>query len=293
MTHLADGPGQAGNFLGLEEPFSNYKNAKVCILPVPFEASTSFGHGTAGGPAALIEASRNIEGYDVETEAEIFEIGIHTLPACIAESAKETLDCLQDKVKELLQDEKFVISLGGEHTISAAPIRATAEHFGEISVLQFDAHTDLRSAYQGNPLSHASVMARVRECPHVKNIVAVGIRAMDKSEWQNADPADIFFDHQIAENPGWIDSVLQRLSDKVYISFDIDVFDASFMPATGTPEPGGLGWFQALNMLKRVCQEREVVGFDLVELMPLKNFSAPDFIAAKLVYKFLNYRFGL
>ncbi|MCB0352308.1 MAG: agmatinase [Bdellovibrionales bacterium] len=284
-----EGPGEAGNFLGIP---CELAEARVCILPAPLEASTSFGKGTALGPQALIEASRNVELFDCETEKEVFSIGIHTSSPVLSDTPEGFMLSLENRVAELLKQEKFVVTLGGEHTVSAAPIRACAEHFGKISVLQFDAHTDLRLAYEGNPLSHASVMARAKECPRVQNVVAVGIRAMDKSEFDGSIREDIFFDHEIQADPEWIPHVLERLSDRVYVTFDIDVFDAGFMPSTGTPEPGGLSWFHALALLREVSKKRDVVGFDLVELMPLSGFSAPNFVAAKLVYKFLNYRFG-
>ncbi|MCB0329098.1 MAG: agmatinase [Bdellovibrionales bacterium] len=291
-SFLLEGAGVHGSFLGLPEELSGYENARVCILPVPFEASTSFGHGTAKGPEALIESSRNLEGYDVETGIEVFQVGIHTAPAIIADTAEVMLDQVERGVAKILADGKFPVVLGGEHTISAAPIRSVAAVHPGLSVLQFDAHADLRDEYEGNKHSHASVMARARECSDVKNIVAVGIRSVAKKEAAAIVREDTFFDHEIAAQTDWVERVIQRLSDKVYITFDIDAFSSSIMPATGTPEPGGVDWFQALSLLREVCRRKQVVGFDLVELMPLEGLEAPNFTAAKLLYKFLNYRFS-
>ncbi|MCB0332899.1 MAG: agmatinase [Bdellovibrionales bacterium] len=292
MKKLPDGPGAAGSFLGLEGELACFETAEVCIIPAPFEASTSFGHGTSNGPAALIEASRNIEGYDVETQCEVFNVGIHTTAPLEGDSPQDFLNRLEKETERIVQAGKFPVILGGEHTITAAPIRALARFHEEFSILQFDAHTDLRDEYEGNPLSHACVMARAKECPKVRNVVAVGIRAMDISERENSIGEDLFFDHVIESHPAWIDAVIERLAPKVYITFDLDVFDTATMPSTGTPEPGGMGWFACMRLLQRVCREREVIGFDVVELMPLSMFKAPDFLAAKVVYKFLNYRFA-
>ena len=290
---LPDGQGIHGRFLGLPDQFHSYETASISIVQCPFEGSTSYGQGTSHGPSALIEASRSIEGYDVETESELFRSGIHTMEPLLFSSASEMTAGLYKEVQQLLQDNKFPVVIGGEHTISQAPIRACAEQYGKLSVLQFDAHTDLRAAYEGNPFSHASVMARVREIDEVENICAVGIRAVDISEAKVLVREDVFFDHELQHDSNWVERVLSRLGQKVYISFDIDAFNSATMPATGTPEPGGIDWFQALALLKAVCRSREVVGFDLVELMPLDGFFATDFLAAKLIYKFLNYRFKL
>lgn len=284
-----NGPGVEGQFLGLPERYSAYETAQICILPVPFEASTSYQSGTARGPAALIEASVQLEGYDVETGKEAFRKGIHTFPPLQSLGAEEMIDQVQQVVRTVINDGKFPCVIGGEHSISQAPISAVAEAVGKISVLQLDAHTDLREAYEGSRFSHASVMARVKENTAVDNVVAVGIRAMAAEELKNADLENIFFDHYIQKNEDWQEQVLSRLTESVYISCDIDVLGCGLMPATGTPEPGGLDWFQLISILKLVCQKRKIVGFDLVELMPLEGLKAPDFLAAKLLYKFINY----
>lgn len=286
-TNPPDGAGAEGCFLGLSEPFSAYETALFAIVPVPFGASTSYQSGTDKGSAALLDASRYVEFFDVETELEAFRVGINTMEPVLQKTAPEMLSELANRIAAVRSDGKIPITLGGEHTISYAPIEACARE-GKLSVLQFDAHADLREAYEGNVYSHASVMARAKTLPGVQNIVGVGLRALDRSEFESAERQDLFFDHEL-QTPQWEDRVLNRLGERVYISFDLDVFCGSLMPSTGTPEPGGITWFQALSMLKKVCAEREVVGFDVVELMPIENLQAPDFLAAKLTYKIINY----
>ena len=289
-NRLEDGTGVAGNFLGLET--CRDIPPKVAILPVAFEHSTSYQTGTAGGPEAIIEASRNIEGFDVELKLEPYRIGIETLPVQRPGSSADMLESVSALTAEQTAAGRFVITLGGEHSISLAAIQGVTEREEEISVLQFDAHTDLREAYEGDRYSHASVMARVKELPQVSNVVAVGIRAMDKSEYDSCVKENIFFDHQLQENNNSVEEIISRLGERVYISFDVDVFNSALMPSTGTPEPGGIDWFTAIALLKAVAKQRTVIGFDLMELMPIDGLLAPNFLAAKLVYKYIGYQFS-
>ncbi|MDP1835838.1 MAG: agmatinase [Chlamydiales bacterium] len=288
---IGQGHGLAGRYAGLPEEYSTEASAKIVILPVPFDKTTTYQQGTDKGPDALIEASRNLELYDIETQSEVYLEGIFTAPAVQQEASEKMLDELYRRTKGYLEQGKFVATLGGEHSISYAPIRAHAEHFGSLTVLQFDAHADLQDAYEGNPLSHASVMARVKERKDVTKIVSVGIRSMSSEELPNLDEDNTFFAHQLDDNPNWMDQVLERLSGNIYITFDLDAFDSSLMASTGTPEPGGLFWNQALKLLKRVAKEKHIVGFDVVELCPKEDNPAPDYLAAKLVYKMLSYKF--
>lgn len=289
---VGEGHGCPNRYGGLPDAFSG-EDAKIVIQSVPFDKTTTYQKGTDKGPAALIEASRNLELYDVETDAEVYLCGIQTAPPIVCETSEEMLQTLYQNTSSYLQQGKFVVTLGGEHSISAAPIQAHADYFGEISVLQFDAHADLQDAYEGNPLSHASVMARVKEIPNVKKVVSVGIRSMSSNEKKNLDRLGTFFAHEILHHDDWMDSVLAQLSERVYITFDLDVFDSSIMPSTGTPEPGGLDWRQVTRLLKRVAVTKNVIGFDVVELLPNPHNLAPDFLAAKLVYKMLTYQFHL
>lgn len=289
------------NFLGLDEAASDFERARAVILPVPYEATTSFGGGTAGGPAAILEASRYIELYDQELDAEPYEAGVATLPALEltgagpAEAVAE-LRAAYDRVLDAARD-KFVVTLGGEHSITSAPVLAWADRLAgkggrPLTVLQIDAHTDLRPEYEGSPYSHASVMHRVQDRV---NIVAVGIRALTREERELARRSDhihLFFADDIREGDAWIDDVLARLTPDVYITFDVDGLDPSLVPSTGTPEPGGLSWYPTLKLLRRVFRERSVVAADVVELAPIPGFAAPDFLVAKLVYKMIGYRFA-
>jgi agmatinase len=288
------------NFLGLDEEASDFEQAQVVILPVPYEATTSFGGGTGGGPAAIIEASRYIELYDQELDAEPYEVGIATLPALSLtgagpEAALGELRAAYDGVLDAAPG-KFVIALGGEHSISSAPILAWAERLRKegrrLSVLQVDAHTDLRPEYEGSPYSHASVMARVKD---EVEIVAVGIRAITADEMRlvrKSDNIHVFLADDIHAGDDWMDDVLGRLGDDVYITFDVDGFDPSLVPSTGTPEPGGLQWYPVMKLLRRVFAQRTVHGVDVVELAPLPGHPASDFLVAKLVYKMIGYRFA-
>lgn len=238
----------------------------------------------------MIEASRNLELYDIETDYEVYLQGIYTAGPVCAETSLAMLSETEKRTKELIKNGKFVVTLGGEHSISYAPIKAHTEHFGPLTVLQFDAHADLQPAYEGNPWSHASAMARVKELPNVAKIVSVGIRSMSSEELPLLDAPNTFFAHRL-EGDGWIEEVVSRLTENVYITFDLDAFDASLMPSTGTPEPGGLFWNPTMKLLRRVMEERNVVGCDVVELLPNPGNVAPDYLAAKLIYKILSYRF--
>lgn len=286
------------NFLGLDERANAFDTAKVVILPVPYESTTSWGGGTSGGPAAILEASRYIELYDHELDVEPYEVGIATLPALslTGAGAAAAIAELRDAYDRLVDamPGRFIIALGGEHSISSAPILSWAEREPRqrLTVLQLDAHTDLRPDYEGTPYSHASVMARVAE--HV-DLVAVGIRALTREEREVARASDrihVFFADDIHGSEVWIDNVMSRLGERVYISFDVDCFDPSLVPSTGTPEPGGLQWYPVVKLLRRVFQERDVVAADVVELSPILGLTAPDFLVAKLVYKMIGYRFG-
>ena len=286
------------NFLGLEEG-ADWDAADVVILPVPYEATVSYQGGAKRGPQAIVEASRYIEIYDQELDAEPAEVGVSTLPALHLtgagpQAAITELRRAYDAVLEAAGD-RLVIALGGEHSISSAPILAHAERLrrdggGRLSVLQFDAHSDLRLEYEGSPYSHAAVMAR---CMDDTDIVSVGIRALTTEERQlirERDSLTTIFAEEMWDNDAWIDRAMQALGDTVYITFDVDYFDPSLIPATGTPEPGGPAWYPTLKLLRRVFTEKRVVGVDVVELAPLAGNAAPDFTVAKLIYKMIGYR---
>jgi agmatinase len=287
------------NFLGLEGEAGSWEAAGVVVLPIPYEASVSYQGGTKLGPAAIVEASRYIELYDQELDTEPGPaVGVCTLPALHLssagpETAVRELREAYDAILEAAGD-RLVIGLGGEHSISSAPILAHVARLGEgerLSVLQFDAHGDLRPEYEGSPYSHAAVMAR---CIDDAELVQVGIRAITSEERQlirerEGSITTIFAD-EMWRDDAWIDRAMQALGDTVYITFDVDYFDPSLMPATGTPEPGGPAWYPTMQLLRRVFTEKKVVGVDVVELAPMGGNTAPDFVAAKLVYKMIGYR---
>lgn len=289
--------GEKDNFLGIDEKYSNFNDSKIAILSVPYEKTTSYGKGTANGPSAILRASHYVEFFDEETEKEVcFENGIVTLkPLNFKQlSAKRTVDLIYNSVKSLIESGKFVVTLGGEHSISTAPIKAHFDSFQDLSILHFDAHSDLRDEYEGSKYSHASFAARVTE--FTTKITQVGIRAQSKEEFEFIKDHGIltFYAHELrTEGLSWqmMDSIVNTLDKNVYITFDVDYFDPSIMPSTGTPEPNGFYWHETMQLLNRVCRERNLVGFDVVELAPRKDFSFPDFLTAKLIYKILNYRF--
>lgn len=288
---IGQGHGIAGRFGGLPDPYGSEEFAKIVLLPVPFDLTTTYQKGTKYGPAALIEASRNLELYDIETDSEVYLKGIFTAPPVTDETSESMLTTLYQRTKTFLDREKFVVSIGGEHSLSYAPIKAYVEKYQKITILQLDAHADLQNAYEGNPLSHASVMARLQELKGVEKIVSVGIRSMSSEELLKVDRQNTFFSHQIFENPHWMAQVLEKLTGFIYLTFDLDVFDSSLMPSTGTPEPGGLQWNETIKFLKRVFKEKTVIGFDVVELCPISANKAPDYLAAKLIYKLLSYAY--
>lgn len=277
-------------FLGLPENEGTFEEAGVVVLPVPYEATVSYMPGTRFGPRGLLHASRYVELYDHELDFEPFQVGIHTLPELVLSGAgpEAALTELRTAFDALLAEERFVIMVGGEHSLSGPPILAHAERNTErVSVLQLDAHADLRAEYEGTPHSHACVMHKVHDRV---NLVQAGIRALTGEERTLIRDAEIttIFAHELRD-PGWIERVLGPLGEYVYVTIDVDFFDPSVMPSTGTPEPGGGSWFPTLDLLERVFRERRVVGCDVVELAPIPGLVAPDVVAAKLVYKLVAF----
>ena len=278
------------NFGHLPEEYSDAENSSIVIIPVAYDGTSTWVKGADKGPAAIIEASANMELYDIETDSEVYKRGIFTENLIGGEiSTIEMVEAVIDNVKYYLGKGKFTIVIGGEHSVSIGSVKAHAEKYDNLTVLQLDAHSDLRDEYNGSKYNHACVMARAKEvCP----IVQVGIRSMDASEKDSVDPSRIFFAKDIHNNTDWIKRVISMLSDNVYITIDLDVFDPSIMPSIGTPEPGGLFWYDVLALLETVSPKKSVVGFDVVELCPDGRNKAPDFLAAKLIYKLLSYKFG-
>lgn len=277
------------NFGGLSKQYSDYSDSAIVVLPIPFDRTSTWIKGSRRGPDAIIKASGHMELYDIETNSEVFKRGIHTLERVTATTSRSMIRKSLNVVQRLLTDNKFVVILGGEHTVSLGPVMAYSSFFDDFSILHLDAHSDLRDSYEGSPYSHACVMTRAKE--YAKDIVSVGIRSMDSSELSQLDTHKIVYASDIYRRKGWISKVISMLTKNVYITIDLDVFDPSIMPSTGTPEPGGLGWYEVMDLCEHVMRKKSVVGFDVVELCPSQN-RAPDFLAAKLIYRLLSLKFS-
>ena len=279
------------NYGGIPEEFCDQKNSKIVVVPVPYDGTSTWGKGADKGPDAILEASANMELYDIDTDSEVYRLGIYTASPIIEKTSPEHLvNAVYQTVTSFLEDNKFVVTLGGEHSVSIGAITAVAEKYAGLTVLQIDAHTDLRQEYLGSRYNHACVMARVRE---MCQIIQVGIRSMDVEEKPFVDKNRIFYAKDIlAGGKEWIDDLLEKLGYNVYVTIDLDGFDPSVVPATGTPEPGGLQYYQVLEMLRRVIMKKNLVGFDVVELCPEKENKSSEFLASKLIYQLLSLKFS-
>ena len=276
------------NFGG-HEVIYDYQGSRIIILPVPYDATSTWMKGSDKGPEAILEASVNLEFYDIETASEAHLAGIHTIEPILEKGSPEKLaDAVYRSISELLKDGKFPVIIGGNHTVPIGAFKAYSEHYDDLSILQLDAHADLRQEYEGSPLNHACAMARARE---YAPIVQIGIRSMSKDELPYAEKDRMFFSHELYYDKSLYTKALEKLGRNVYLTIDLDVFDPSLMPSTGTPEPGGPGYTELMHFLREVIRTRHLVGFDVVELCPSESNKAPDFIAAKIIYQLLSYRF--
>lgn len=276
-------------YAGIDEKYAGYEDAGILLQPIPYDGTSTWGKGADKGFEAFLEASENMEVYDIETETEVYKKGVHILPEIGVEgSPEEVFREVYDTTSRLLQSGKFLTFFGGEHAVSIGIIKAFYEKYPGLSVLQLDAHTDLRPSYLGSPYNHACALY---DASLNTNLVQVGIRSMDISESELVKKDKCFFARDIHNTTGWMYPALDKLGDNVYITVDLDVFDPSIMPATGTPEPGGMDWYTVISFLKRVFSSKNVLGFDIVELSPLAGHRDADFLAAKLYYKMLSYKF--
>jgi len=282
-----------GAFGGTLPVAPDFENARVVILPVPLDRTTSYVPGTRTGPHEILVASSHMELWDEETETDVHSIGIVTLPEMDFPFASmdEVVQEIRRVASEIVNRGKFPFILGGEHSITAPVVAAMAQRHAGLSVLQIDAHADLRDHFMGTPHNHACAMRRVLEYARTTQ---VGIRSLSPEEAAAVPtlPTEIFYDYNMRQDPNWIDRVVDSLSETVYITIDCDGLDPAIMPAVGTPEPGGLSWYETLALLRRVIESRRVVGCDLVELAPIAGNVAPNFLCAKLIYKILSYKFG-
>lgn len=273
------------------QEYTRPENAKNVILPVPYDATSTWTKGADKAPQAIIDASYQLEMYDIETDYEVYKYGIHTAPMLPVEGLlpEEMILLVEQEIEKYLHQNKFIVTIGGEHSISAGIVKAFSKFYNNFAVLQLDAHADLRQEYHGSKYNHACVMARIAEvCPFVQ----VGIRSVEVNEKNSMDLNRTFFAHQIQNRTDWFDKVITLLPQNVYITIDVDAFDPSTLPHTGTPEPGGLTWYQITGLIKKIACKKNIIGADVVELCPNPQSLASNFLTAKLIYKLLSYKWA-
>jgi agmatinase len=276
-------------FGGLEAGSPDFNKSKILLQSIPYDGTSTWGKGADKGFESFIEATENMELYDIETDSEVYQKGIYVIdPICEKSSPEAVFNAVYKSTRDLLNVDKFLTFFGGEHSISIGVIKAYYEKYPDISILHLDAHADLRAEYLGTPYNHACAL---HDASRNTNLVQIGIRSMDSCEKKYLNKDKCFFAEDIYGRDDWMQKAIDLLGEKVYITFDLDAFDPSIMPATGTPEPGGLLWNPTIKFLKKVFQQRNVLGFDLVELAPEEAHKASNFLAAKLYYKMLSYKF--
>jgi agmatinase len=276
-------------YAGIPEKYAKLEHAKIVLIPVPYDGTSTWQKGADKGPKAFLDASENMELYDIETGLEVYKQGIYlTDPVTENTSPEQMVDAVHETTKKYIKKHKFVTILGGEHSISIGTIRAFNEMFPNLTVLHIDAHADLRQSYDGSSCNHACA---IYEASQNTNLIQVGIRSMDIKEKSVMNLDKTYFARDMAMDDSWMDAAIDQMTDNVFITFDLDALDPSILPSTGTPEPGGLLWYETLDFLKQVFKEKNVVGFDLVELCPNEIDKSSDFLAAKLYYKMLSYKF--
>ncbi len=278
-------------FLGLEDGEATYKHSKFAVLPVPYDSTASFLPGARHGPRAIITASQHAEVYDDELGGEFISAGIATLDPMVPNAAGP--EAMHNDIREtagsVLADGKFLLSLGGDHSITSGLVSAASAKYKDLSVLQIDAHADLRDSFQGSKYSHAAVMRRIYEMKIP--FVGVGVRSYSSEEASLMESEGIrpVSALDCRNSPDWVERAVDRLTDHVYVTLDIDAFDPAYAPGTGTPEPGGLDWFQVTRLLRAVAECRTIVAADIVEVIPLPGQVVTEFLAAKLAYKVISY----
>lgn len=276
-------------YAGIPEKYSKIETSKVVLIPVPYDGTSTWQKGADKGPEAFLNASENMELYDIETDSEVYKNGIYLADPITENSSPEKMVEEVHKVtKSYITKNKFVTVFGGEHSISIGTIKAFNECFDNLTVVQIDAHADLRMEYEGTKCNHACALY---EASQHTNLIQVGIRSMDSIEKSVMDSDKTFFAHDLAQEDYWMENAIDLMTENVFITIDLDAFDPSILPSTGTPEPGGLLWYETLEFLKKIFDEKNVVGFDIVELCPNEKEKSSDFLAAKLYYKMLSYKF--
>jgi agmatinase len=276
-------------YAGISEELATFEKAKILLQSIPYDGTSTWGKGADQGFKAFLEASENMELYDIETDSEVYKQGVHILAEISEDKSPELMfEAVYKKTKELLKTDKFLTFFGGEHSVSIGIIKAFYEKHPELTVVQIDAHADLRQSYMGTPYNHACAL---HDASQNTNLIQVGIRSMDISEKQYTNYDQCYFAQDIVGQKEWMEKAISQMTDNVYITIDLDAFDPSILPGTGTPEPGGLGWYETLTFLLKIFKAKKVLGFDIVELAPIENHKASEFLAAKLYYKLLSYKF--
>mgnify|MGYP001402515165 FL=1 len=276
-------------FGGISEILADYKFAEILLQSIPYDGTSTWIKGADKGFDAFIEASENMELYDIETDSEVYKKGIHILDEISENSSPEkAFKAVYQKTKELLKSNKYLTFVGGEHSISIGIIKAFYEKYNNLTVLQIDAHTDLRPSYLSSQYNHACALY---DASKNTNLIQVGIRSMDVSEKENMNLSNVFFAEDMYGKDHWMVKSISKMTNDVYVTLDLDVFDPSIMPSTGTPEPGGMLWNEIIIFLNKLFTKKNVVGFDIVELAPIDNIVAPNYLVAKLYYKMLSYKF--
>ena len=274
-------------YAGIPDKYARLDQAQVVLIPVPYDGTSTWQKGADKGPEAFLDASENMELFDIETRSEVYKKGVYLAPPVSEKSSPEKMvEAVYKTTRNYLQQDKFVTLVGGEHSISIGSIRAFNENFPDLTVVQLDAHADLRPEYEGSANNHACALYQASK---TTNLIQVGIRSMDSQELEHMDENRVYFAHELYEQ--WMDDAIGQMTPNVFITIDLDAFDPSILPSTGTPEPGGLFWYETLEFLKMIFKKKNVVGFDIVELCPNPQEKSSDFLAAKLYYKMLSYKF--
>lgn len=278
------------SYAGIEEKYTNFENAKIILQSIPYDGTSTWGKGADKGFKAFMNASENMELYDIETNTEVYKEGVHiTSELKDFDSPEDMFEKTYQRTKELMENNKFLTFFGGEHSISIGIIKAFYEKYENLTVVQIDAHADLRPEYNGSAYNHACALY---DASKNANLVQVGIRSMDKSELEHMDMVQTFFMEDIVTHEDWMETSLEQMTENVYITLDLDAIDPSLLPGTGTPEPGGFDWYELLLYLRVIFSNKNVVGFDIVELAPIKGSTISEFLVAKLYYKMLSYKFS-
>ncbi|RNL91471.1 agmatinase [Sinomicrobium pectinilyticum] len=276
-------------YAGIPEKYTRIDDARVVLIPVPYDGTSTWQKGADKGPEAFLDASENMELFDIETRTEPYKKGVYLAPPITENTSPEKMvETVYRTTKSYINQDKFVTIFGGEHSVSIGTIRAFNECFEDLTVVQIDAHADLRPEYEGSACNHACA---VYEASRNTNLIQVGIRSMDIAELDHMDENQVYFAHEIINDDDWMTDAVHQMTENVFITIDLDAFDPSIMPSTGTPEPGGLLWYEALEFLRKIFRKKNVVGFDIMELCPDENEKSSDFLAAKLYYKLLAYKF--